>query len=438
MPLARAEHSHDAISAFLWGLLPDNERTLSRWAQRFQVSPSNVFGLIAHVGEDCAGAAQFVREARLDELGGPGAWGVDWLGEAEVGARLRELREDPTAWRSVRDSGQFSLAGAQPKTALLLRDGRWGVPRGRMPTTHILKPPIAGFDGHAVNEHLCLALARELGLPAASSEVRRFGDEVAIVVERYDRAFPALLGAAAAAQAADWAAKAAAAAASGDPDAATEAAIETEAAAARAEALTTLAGAQPVLRLHQEDLCQALGLYPTFKYQNEGGPSPKDIASLLRGHSSRPLEDVETFFDALVFNWLVGGTDAHAKNYSLLHSGGGRVRLAPLYDLASVLCYEGMPTQKLKLAMKIGGTYRLRDIGKAHLHALATDLGLDPEGALKRAHALAARLPDAMTVVRERATQQGLSHPIVPRLEDAFGTRARRCARALRRAARQG
>ena len=85
------------------------------------------------------------------------------------------------------DTGQFSLAGAQPKTALLFDGQRWGVPGGRTPTTHILKPPIRGLDGHAENEHLCLALARALGLPAAHSEVRRFGDETAIVVERYER-----------------------------------------------------------------------------------------------------------------------------------------------------------------------------------------------------------------------------------------------------------
>src|SRR5207247_751940 len=125
---------------------------------------------------------------RVDALRGSGPLEVAWLEERDVAARLRALREDQGAWRSPRDTGQFSLAGAQPKTALLFRGGRFGVPSGRTPTTHILKPPLRDFPGHVENEHLCLTLARGLGLPTARSEVRRFGDEVAIVVTRYDRA----------------------------------------------------------------------------------------------------------------------------------------------------------------------------------------------------------------------------------------------------------
>lgn len=289
MPLSAAEHKHAVIEAFLWGLLPDNEQTLDRWARRFQVSARNVFALIAHVGEDCAGAVQLARPERVRTLVEANEAEIAWLSESDVAQRLRALREDHAAWRQPRDTGQFSLAGAQPKTALIERRGRFGVPSGRVPTTHILKPPTPELDGHAENEHFCLAIARALGLPSASSRVRRFDDEVAIVIERFDRA--------------------------------------------------RLTKTQTILRLHQEDCCQALGKVPTLKYQNEGGPSAQDIAELLRVHSSRAHEDVERFVDALAFNWLIGGTDAHAKNYSLLHASGGRVRLAPLYDLASVLPY---------------------------------------------------------------------------------------------------
>src|ERR1700728_2567176 len=153
IPLAPDQQSHRKIEPFLWGLLPDNEIVLGQWARKFHVSPRNAFGLIANVGEDCAGAVQFVRRERLDAILGQAPPEIEWLDDAAIGERLRALLGDHSAWRSPRDTGQFSLAGAQPKTALLFENGRWGVPSGRMPTTHILKPPTGEFDGHAENEH---------------------------------------------------------------------------------------------------------------------------------------------------------------------------------------------------------------------------------------------------------------------------------------------
>ncbi|MCW5770518.1 MAG: type II toxin-antitoxin system HipA family toxin [Rhodospirillaceae bacterium] len=435
MPLVTASHRHTSIETYLWGLLPDNELVLDRWARKFQVSARNAFALIAHVGEDCAGAVQFARPERLAALTTAGAEEVEWLDEAEVADRLRTLRIDRAAWRMPRDTGQFSLAGAQPKTALLHRDGRWGIPAGRTPTTHILKPPTGEFDGHAENEHFCLLLARKLGLPAATSQVQRFGEEIAIVIERYDRAYTREMAAAAAAEAAAKAAEAATW--TGDaatPDARTKAAAAAAgaaAAAARAQRLADLAKFMPILRLHQEDLCQALGVMPTSKYQNEGGPSPKDIASLIEAHSSRPREDVRTFVDALIFNWLIAGTDAHAKNYSLLHGGGGQIRLAPLYDLASALPYPEFDPQRLKLAMKMGGEYRLRDIGPRQWRKFAEELKLKPGGIVERAADLASQLPQHVEDVRNDIRARGLEHAILDRLATMLTARSEQCRRSL-------
>ena len=186
MPLAAREHGPAAIEPFLWGLSPDNVQELERWGKTFQVSPRSVFALIAHVGGDCAGAVQVVQRERVGACA-HGQGNVEWLDDAGMEARLKALREDHAAWRPPRDTGQFSLADAQPKTALLFEDGRWGVPSGRTPTTHSLKPPTGLFDGHVESEPICLSPARSLGLPTASSRVMRFGEEVAIVVERYDR-----------------------------------------------------------------------------------------------------------------------------------------------------------------------------------------------------------------------------------------------------------
>ncbi|WP_426420851.1 type II toxin-antitoxin system HipA family toxin [Bradyrhizobium genosp. A] len=379
MPLAAEEHGPAAVQAFLWGLLPDNERVLDRWAKKFQVSARNVFALISHVGEDCAGAIQFVTPDRLKVLQSGADDKVEWLDEAAIAKRLQALREDHAAWRLPRDTGQFSLAGTQPKTALLLQKDRWGIPSGRIPTTHILKPPTGHFDGHAENEHICLNLARNLGLPVAETKVMRFEKEIAIVVERYDRQF----------------------------------------------------SANDVVRVHQEDICQARGIMPTKKYQSEGGPAPADIIELLRTYSTNSVDDLDTFIDALGFNWLIGGTDAHAKNYSLLLASGPTVRLAPLYDIASILPYNDVEFQKMKLAMKIGGEYKLSQIGAREWQKFARETRLDADKMIAGLNSLAELLPDNVTDVCATAEAEGLDNTIIKRLATKLIDRAKECQRVL-------
>jgi len=380
MPLASAQHGHSRIEPFLWGLLPDNDRVLENWGRRFQVSPRNPFRLIANVGEDCAGAVQFVRPERLEPLRTePARREIQWLTEDDLAERLRTLRVDHAAWRAAADTGQFSLAGAQPKTALLYQRGRWGVPSGRTPTTHILKPPTGEWDGHAENEHFCLKLARACGLVVPNSSVERFRDEIAIVIERYDR--------------------------------------------------MTIAGQR--LRVHQEDMCQAVGLHPTRKYENEGGPGVRRIVELLRQNSSAGDEDVQTFLDAIAFNWLIAGTDGHAKNYALLLGGEGAVRLAPFYDVASVLPYRNVNLAKAKLAMKLGGEYRLRNIGLREWRRLAEDVRTDAGALIARVQAMAAELPDLIATVQKEIAAAGLNHPILRKLAQRLTTRAKHCLTIL-------
>lgn len=414
MPLTTARHEHDRITPFLRGLLPDNEEVLRSWGRRYHASPRNAFALLAHVGEDCAGAVQLVRPERLEQVLSSDSWDVEWVDEDEIERRLARLSRDISAWQARSEFGQFSLAGTQPKIALLWENDRWGVPSGRAPTTHILKPPLSGFDGHVENEFFCLELARELGLPAARSHVQRFGSRVAIIVERFDRVRPAKLAAAARAKAAT--------APSSD---------EARDAVKRARALSALAQETPILRLHQEDMCQALGVDPNSKYQNEGGPGARDLAELLRRHSSQPAQDVWTFIESLIFNWLIGGTDGHAKNYSILHGNRGRVRLAPLYDLASALAYDDMNPQRLRLAMKVGSKYRLRDISARQWAKLGHELRLNADELQSRLEGAAARLPEVMDTVRERMRAAGLDHPIIERLAMRLVDRARACRRSL-------
>lgn len=374
MPVRIDSHPDRVVTPWLWGLLPDNEAVLRRWARELQASATSAFSLLSTpVGEDCAGAVRFVAPDRVeDALGRSGE--VAWLDEDGVAERLRELREDSTAWLGEVFTGQFSLAGAQAKTALLLDGDRWGVPTGSIPTTHILKPGVQGLADQDLDEHLCLGAARRAGLTVARSEVRRFAELSAIVVERYDR----------------------------------------------------LAVDGRLVRVHQEDLCQALGLPPDRKYQRDGGPTPARIARLLRNvmPPSVAEDSVRRFADALAWNWLIAGTDAHAKNYSLLLSAG-QVRLAPLYDVASALPY-GVDEHKLRLSMKVGESYAVYP-RHDYLPAAAEALDLDPEALDFRVRALAEAAPDAFSEAASTPEVEALGSNLPAKLLDLIADRARRC-----------
>jgi serine/threonine-protein kinase HipA len=377
IPTVVRSHPDSIISPWLWGLLPDNPQVLGRWSREFHVSPTPFALLSTPIGHDCAGAVRFaLPDQVLQLLADRGS--ITWLTDEEVARRLRELREDSTAWLGREFTGQFSLAGAQAKTALLYQEGRWGVPTGAAATSHILKPAVAGLDEHDLNEHLCLDAARRASLVVAHTRVGQFDEESAIVVDRYDR------------RPSDG----------------------------------------QLARIHQEDLCQALGVHPDRKYQNEGGPGPTDVVGLMRQvMPPRAADDaIWRFFDALIWNWLIAGTDAHAKNYSLLLAAGD-VRLAPLYDIASALPY-GTHERRLKFAMKIGGDYRVYP-HRNTWDTAARELNLDPDAAMERVVALALRAPDAFSDAASAAEVADLHRPLPPRLIDLVADRVKRCLAIL-------
>ena len=376
IPLAGRSHPDATVRPFLEGLLPDNRRVLARLGRRFHVSAGNPFALLTHMGEDCAGAIQFVAQSRVDAmLRSPGD--VNWLTEEQIADLLRDLAEHHGTGRFTADEGQFSLAGAQPKTALFYDSRRWGIPSGSTPTTHILKPPAhPDLEGFEINEHFCLNLAAELGIAAARSRVQLFCGQPAIVVERYDRA--------------------------------------------RSEE-------GRLLRIHQEDACQALGVPPWTKYENEGGPGAPDIVNLLLRESDNPGADVGAFIDALVLNWAIVGSDAHAKNYSLMLQPGS-VRLAPLYDLLSVLPYDReIPYRKVKLAMRVNREYLVWKLRRRHWEGLAMRCGLDPDPLLNRAIELVGAIPDAAHATATKLRGERLPEETVDRLESTTVEHSRQC-----------
>ena len=377
--LLEARHHGQAVTNWLWGLLPDSEPVLQRWGREFSVSTGSVFGLLSTpIGEDCPGAFTFVKPERVDALLRQ-EQEVQWLNEKDVANIVRELKIDATAWLGNDHSGRFSLAGAQAKTALLWDGSKWGRPLGHTATTHIFKPAIKGLDGHDLNEHLCLQAANSLGILVASTSIQSFEDQRALVIRRYDR----------------------------------------------------FASNQGQVRIHQEDFCQASGIHPSRKYRNEGGPSPKAIAARMRllmpGEVAQ--DSVERFVDALIWNWIIAGSDAHAKNYSLLLSGNA-VRLAPLYDIASALPYKNFEQKKIRLAMKFGTDYSL-EVRPSTWSTLARELEIPEELVRSRALWLISEAPRAFSEVANQKEIRGLSSALPALLTDAVAERAKKCATSL-------
>ena len=333
-------HDLHIADAWLEGLVPDNAEILESWVATAGARSSHPFDLVAtDIGWECAGAVQFCRKDSLGTMIDRGG-GVEPMGEMDVASRLRALEEDGARWHGD-PGGMFSLSGAQPKMALRLEDGRWGQPWGDEPTTHILKPPRSHLDRRVtrsihVNEHLCQAAARELGIRAARTWLDSFEGRETLVVERFDR----------------------------------------------------LAGR----RIHTEDLCQALAVRPRHKYQYDGGPGPAEIARLLRD-AAQPGDDLR-FFDALAYNWLIGATDAHAKNFGVVLTGSHST-LAPIYDTASWIPYTD-DANRYRFAMTLGRDYRLvKDNPARDWAETAREMGLPLASAIDRIMGIAARLPGA-------------------------------------------
>ena len=359
------------------GLLADNDAVRERWRSDYGAPSARPIDLLATaIGWDCAGAVQFCRPEELDALTGRGG-SLSPLTESQVARIIARLRSDFTAWSSGPAAAAFSLAGAQSKTALRYSEGRWYRPLGDAATTHILKPAPSQWPDLDIVEHLSCAAAANLGLPTAKTECSHIGDERVLIVTRYDRR-PA-------------------------PDG-------------------------EIARVHQEDLCQALDVSPERKYQNMGGPTPAEIASLLRAHSTQPDEDVERFRDALIYNWLIAATNAHAKNYSLMLAAN-QVRLAPLYDVCSFLPYRGDgPVGKIPLAMRIGRDYTITKADRPNAwKRTAEAMGLPPGETLERVADLARRLPESMTAATDRLPATIRASPITALLVREIQTRSQHC-----------
>ena len=250
---------------------------------------------------------------------------------------LKDTPVEPIGTLSA--AARISLAGAQEKVALYRTDdGQWALPLGGHPSSHILKPQSTRFERLVENEHYCMTLARRSGIDAARTSVQRLDDLAVLVVERYDRA--------------------------------------------RARGGT-------LQRVHQEDFAQALGA--TSKYEGEGGPTTRELLTV-------PGAQRDALFERIMFNWIVGNCDAHAKNYSILEPGTPRARLAPAYDIVSTECYEGLDRT---LATAIGEAVNLNEVDRDQVEALGAQIGYARGEASQRLHALAERVRSAVAACRK-------------------------------------
>ena len=269
--------------------------------------------------------------------------------------------------------------GQQDKLPVVAEGGRIGLPRFGTPSTHILKPAIPGIDASVLNEGFCMALAAALKLDVAPASVHTIGEganaRLYLLVARYDRQH-------------------------------------------------TASGQRQ--RLHQEDFCQALGVPPETKYQNEGGPDLAQAFALLRQATRPSAPQILKLLDFVVFNALIGNHDAHGKNFSLLYTPAGAV-LAPLYDALSTAVY---PALTEKMAMKIGSKYKFSEVMAPHWEQFAMDAALSPAQVKKRILDIARRLPDLARATLATFQGKGHRHPVINQIVALID---QRCALTIRR-----
>lgn len=308
LPLQAEPFTDDLSRPFFSNLLPeaDMRRTIAR---SLGLSEGNDYALLEAIGGECAGAVSLLPE------GFPPAKSGEYrlLDDKSLYEIINLL---PTKPFLAGDEGiRLSLAGVQSKLPVYLENEKIYLPTGCKASSHIIKPAIRDFSSTVENEAFCMALAKNMGLPVPDSRIYRSMAPL-YLVERYDR-------------------------------------IRSD--------------IGEIVRIHQEDFCQALGVPPEAKYESEGGPSLENCFSILRKFSTRPAADIKELINWVIFNYLIANADAHAKNLSLLFIDEG-IRLAPFYDLLCTKVYDGLTD---RFSMKVGGENRPDWIQLRHWQRLA-------------------------------------------------------------------
>lgn len=340
LPLTDQSFSGDIVYNFFDNLLPDNPEIRARIQAKFHVTTNQPFDLLASIGRDCVGAIQLTEDEKSifhKKIN------FQPLTEQEIAYILRNHKSNPLGMTNMDADFRISIAGAQEKAGFLYQHGKWCRPLDETPTSHIFKLPLGMIPEKQIdltdsceNEWLCAQIAEAFGLPIAKCEIQHFEDIKALIVERFDRKLS---------EDGRW-----------------------------------------LMRLPQEDTCQALGLSPHLKYQEHGGPGIKTIMRLLLGSAS-PTQDRDQFFRSQVLFWLLAATDGHAKNFSLHIEPGGKYHLTPLYDIMSMyplINSKQLHERKIKMAMALKGKnmhYHWHGIQRRHFLSTAKDADYSVEKA---------------------------------------------------------
>lgn len=308
MPLREMPYRGSVVDYYFDNLLPDNELIRQRIQQRFNTPSKKCFDLLASIGGDCVGALQLLTQPKVKNIRKIDAIPIT---NSQIAKLLKHYKTAPLGMDREFDF-RISIAGAQEKTALLWHEKRWCLPKGTTPTSHIIKLPIgkiehAGIDlsESVENEWLCLNILSAYDLPVNKAKIVRFGEVKTLVVERFDRRW---------AEDGSW-----------------------------------------LMRLPQEDLCQALGKPAGLKYEFDGGPGIQEIMNVLLG-SNEAINDRRKFMKSVFLFWVLGAIDGHGKNFSLRIESQGRYQLTPLYDVISaypLVIKKQLSWQKLKMAMAL-------------------------------------------------------------------------------------
>lgn len=384
LPLREDRYIGAPVAAVFENLLPDGDGLRRRIAERVHAEGADAFSLLSAVGRDCVGALQFLPDGQ--EPGSAGAIDGKPVSDDDIARLLGDLASAPLGLGEEEDF-RISIAGAQEKTALLRWKNRWYKPTGSTATTHILKPQIGrlpnGIDlsFSVENEFLCLKLTAALGLPSANVEIATFGEKRVLVVERFDRR---------------WTRD------------------------------------KRLLRLPQEDCCQALSVPPSRKYESDGGPGIPAILNLLNG-SDDPEGDRHRVLKALIAFWLLGATDGHAKNFSIFLAPGGRFSATPLYDVISaqpsVDAHE-IPRNRMKLAMAVGNSrhYVIDTIALRHFVETAAKAGIGATNVRRLFEEIVAAAPAAIDRVL-KSLPKDFPNEIADRIVAGFLSRLRNVSR---------